>query len=268
MKLDGLLYRYPGREGFQLGPLTVEGPDDRPWILLGPSGSGKSTLLRLLGGGLRATGGGIEVTAGGRSAYLPQLPERVLTGRNLAEDLCGDPRPELGRRLEMRAALRAVGLEGAGLARSSRRLSAGERRRLALALLLLCGHDHWALDEPDAALDARGVERVMAVLASRPVSARSRLWIATHRHELYAPLRPWTLVLHRGGLVAAGDLGEVLSRQEVNGCLGLARRPAFRLWAAMQELPEGPRGGLLEPPAAGSGAAQVHVLLALEAGLR
>ena len=73
MKLDGPLTRNRGGGGSEPGRMTVEGPDDRPWILLGPSGSGKSTLLRLLGGGLRATGGGIEVTAGGRSAYLPQL---------------------------------------------------------------------------------------------------------------------------------------------------------------------------------------------------
>ncbi len=100
----------------------------------------------------------------GSAAYLPQLPERALAGRNLAEDLCGDARPTLSRRTELRTVLKAVDLAGAGLSRPSRTLSAGERRRAAIALLLLSGHDHWALDEPDAALDAGGVDRVVALL--------------------------------------------------------------------------------------------------------
>jgi heme exporter protein A len=268
MRLDALTYRYPGPHSFCLGPLNVEGPDDRPWIVLGASGSGKSTLLRLLGGSLSAASGRVwDGASKERAAYLPQLPERALAGRNLAEDLCGDARPPCSRRSELRAALHAVGLEGVGLARPSRTLSAGERRRAALALLLLSGHDHWALDEPDAALDADGVARVVALLRVRVDSGRGRLWIATHRHEVFAPLRPWVLVLDRGRMLATGEIGKVLREPEVARLVGLPHRPALRLWNALRGGSGTDWAGLDAPSPGGSKPAQLHALLATEAGL-
>lgn len=268
MKLDALTYRYPGPNAFCLGPLTVEGPDDRPWVVLGASGSGKSTLLRLLGGALRPTTGRmLGCVSEGSAAYLPQLPERALAGRNLAEDLCGDARPTRSRRSELRSALQAVGLAGAGLSRPSRTLSAGERRRVAIALLLLSGHDHWALDEPDAALDAGGVDRVVSLIRERVVSSRGGLWVATHRHEPFAPLRPWALVLDGGRAIATGEIGEVLCEPEVARLVGLAHRPPVRLWDAIRRCCGTGWSGLDEPAPESDKPAQLHTLLASEAGL-
>jgi ABC-type multidrug transport system ATPase subunit len=268
VRLDGLSYRYPGPDSFCLGPLAVEGPDDRPWIVLGPSGSGKSTLLRLLGGSLRPTSGRmLGCVSKGSAAYLPQLPERALAGRNLAEDLCGDARPTRSRRSELRSVLKAVDLAGAGLHRSSRTLSAGERRRAAIALLLLSGHDHWALDEPDAALDAGGVGRVVALIRERIVSSRGGLWVATHRYEVFAQLRPWALVLDRGRVIATGEIGEVLCEQEVARLVALPHRPSCRLWDAVRRDCEADWGGLEGPAPEREKPAQLHTLLASEAGL-
>lgn len=268
MRLEALTYRYPGSGSFRLGPLDAEGPDDRPWIVLGPSGSGKSTLLRLLGGSLRATSG---LLRGGvpsdRAVYLPQLPERVLAGRNLAEDLCGDPRPLRARRSELRAALRAVGLDGVGLGRPSRSLSAGERRAAALAILLLSRREHWALDEPEAALDAGGVDRVVSLLAEHSGSGGGRLWIATHRHEVFRALSPWALVLHRGRLLATGEIGEVLRKPEVARLSGLLHRPPARLWDALRAGTGRDWPGLDGPPPEAFRPAQLHAFLAGEAGL-
>lgn len=262
MRFRALTYVPPGPGGFRLGPLDLEGPDDRPWLILGASGAGKSTLLRLLGGALRPTRGRIEGSrSGGDAAYLPQLPERALAGRNLAEDLCGEIRPRAETRSRLRETLRVVGLEGMPLSRRSRDLSAGERRRLALGLLLLAGHPHWALDEPDAALDRPGTERLLELLARGP--GGGRLWIATHRFELYAPLRPWCLVLDRGGLVAGGELGEILQIKATQKVLQLARRAPFLLWDAIRSrmpertLPDLPVG----PPPESARVAQVKAYL-------
>jgi len=229
--LDDLRYRYPGAGAFTLGPLHHEGPDHRPWLILGSTGSGKSTLLRLLAGSLRADGGAIRGgAAAGAAAYLPQLPERALAGRNLAEDLCGEVRPPQARRTQLREALDRVGLTGLSLSRRSRRLSAGERRRLALALLLISGQSHWALDEPEAGLDRGGVDRLLQVLAARAGEGTGRLWIATHRFEIYASLRPWVLVLQAGRLVAGGELSSLSAHPAVTEALALSERAPFRLW--------------------------------------
>lgn len=234
MKLEALRYRH--RSGFTLGPLTVEGPRNRPWLLLGPTGSGKSTLLRLLGGRLRADGGRV---AGGppadRRAYLPQLPERALAGRHLAEDLTGHPRPTAVQRRHAREALREVGLGGVSLARHRSALSAGQRRRVTLALVFGADWDAFGLDEPDAGLDRTGVRGLLTLL-ERQLEGRQRLcWIATHRHALYRGIDPFVIVLDRGRLVGYGDSRDVLSRKKVAEVLRLDEEPAFRFWRRLGE---------------------------------
>ena len=217
MRFEAVSYRPPGPRRFELGPLDVEGPDDRPWLLLGPAGSGKSTLLRLLGGVIRPRSGNIRGLEPGReSAYLPQLPERALAGRNLAEDLCGELRPEAATRTRLRAALSAVGLEGMPLSRKSRRLSTGERRRLSLALLYLSPASSWALDEPDAGLDASGRASLLGWLSAQE---GRRLWIASHRWSLYERMNPWTLILESGKVIAAGPIEAVFRSPSVRELL-------------------------------------------------
>jgi ABC-type multidrug transport system ATPase subunit len=217
MRFEAVSYRPPGPRRFELGPLDVEGPDDRPWLLLGPAGSGKSTLLRLVGGVLRPHSGRILGFHPGRdTAYLPQLPERALAGRNLAEDLCGDIRPEAATRTRLRQALAAVGLEGMPLSRRSRRLSTGERRRLSLALLYLSSARHWALDEPDAGLDAGGRGSLEDWLVSQK---GRRLWIATHRWALYRRFDPWTVILSSGKVMAMGGIDAVFEKPGVRELL-------------------------------------------------
>ena len=218
MRFEAVFYRAPGPRRFELGPLDLEGPDDRPWLVLGPAGSGKTTLLRLLGGGIRPRSGRVLGLEPGReSAYLPQLPERALTGRNLAEDLCGEVRPEAATRARLRKALALVGLEGMPLSRRSRRLSTGERRRLSLALLHLSTATAWALDEPDAGLDAEGRKSLEAWLSGGEEGRR--LWIASHRWGLYEGMKPWTLVLDSGNLLSAGSLETVFREPRVRELL-------------------------------------------------
>ena len=220
MRLEALSVRLAGPRRFVLGPLDVEGPDDRPWVILGSAGAGKSTLLRILGGALRPKSGRITGLEGGEeTGYVPQLPERALAGRNLAEDLCGEIRPTGQTRVALRAALGAVGLSHLSLSRRSRSLSLGERRRLTLALLHLSPRRHWALDEPDAGLDRGGREQLVEWVASRPPS--HRLWLATHRWELYRGCRPFLLVLSGGKLLAAGESAQVIGEAGVRESLGL-----------------------------------------------
>lgn len=264
MKVLGLRYRYP-RSGFELGPLDVEGPDDRPWLILGGTGSGKTTLLRLLAGSLSPSEG--EMTPalpGSDTAYLPQLPERVLGGRNLAEDLCGTMRPPREQRARLRAALTKAGLEGVPLSRRSRELSQGERRRVALALLILSGRRHWGLDEPEAGLDAQARSRLMELLVTRQRSGEGVLWVATHHYEAFAALEPWVLVLEGGKLVATGNLKEVMGFTSVRQGLATASRAPGRLWCELRSAQEFPHP---VPSSEEARFAQVHALLMDRSGL-
>jgi ABC-type multidrug transport system ATPase subunit len=244
--------------------VTAAIPDDRPCLILGPTGSGKSTLLRLLAGSLKPSGGSIDGAE--PAAYLPQRPERALAGRNLAEDLCGELRPGRQRRALLRRALGRVGLSGVALSRRSRMLSAGERRRLALALLLLSDHRHWALDEPESGLDATGVGEVAGILAARAREGTGRLWIATHRFEVHARLRPWTVVLERGRLLAAGELRTVCALPAVSEALSLSARAPFRIWARLSGM-QPDLGAITDPLGAEHRLESVRELLEERAGL-
>jgi ABC-type multidrug transport system ATPase subunit len=244
MMCTGLTFHHPRPSSFTLGPIDLEGPDDRPWLILGRSGAGKSTFLRLLSGSIRPAGGTmIGVPPRGEVAYLPQLPERALAGRNLAEDLCGEVRPAPAVRSALRSALREAGLAGVPLSRRSRDLSLGERRRLALALLLRVHRRGWALDEPDAGLDLSGRQGLIDVLGSHPAGPGAPRWIAASRFDIYAPLHPWVVVLEGGRVAARGELPDLIRTPEGRELLGGRGWAAFRIWEGISGgAPQGSEG--------------------------
>lgn len=133
-------------------------------VLTGPNGSGKSTLLRLLAGLLRPAAGTLRwngedaladpQTHARRVGYVGHL-DAIKPGLTVAENLAFAARLSGGWVAE---ALAGVGLEElADL--PGRMLSAGQRRRLALARLGLTRAPLWLLDEPTLGLDGRSVER-------------------------------------------------------------------------------------------------------------
>ena len=144
-------------------------------LLTGPNGSGKSTLLRLLAGLLRPAAGTLTWDGADALADLPLHARRlayvghqdaVKPALTVTENLTFAARIGGGA---VRAALAAMGLEGlADL--PARMLSAGQRRRLALARLALSHAPLWLLDEPTLGLDTASVERFGAMLNAHRAS--------------------------------------------------------------------------------------------------
>jgi heme exporter protein A len=132
-------------------------------VLTGPNGSGKSTLLRVLAGLLRPAAGTLrwngedaladQPTHARRVGYVGHL-DAIKPGLTAAENLAFASRLGGG---SVADALASAGLEElADL--PGRMLSAGQRRRLALARLNLARAPLWLLDEPTLGLDGRSVE--------------------------------------------------------------------------------------------------------------
>jgi heme exporter protein A len=140
-------------------------------LLMGANGAGKSTLLRLVAGLLPPAEGallwGAEDALADRAAHAARLrycghAEALKPSLTVAENL-GFWAALWGG--DAAAALDALGL--APLADlPARVLSSGQRRRLALARLLLGTPALWLLDEPTVGLDTASVERLGGLLAA------------------------------------------------------------------------------------------------------
>ena len=129
-------------------------------LLTGPNGAGKTSLLSILAGLSKSLSGEARLEdAEGEEADLSEeahlighrdgLKSQLLVSENLgfSQAMLGSPS------LSPKAALAALGLEHV-LDLPCAYLSAGQRRRVALARLLVSRRPLWLLDEPTAALDS------------------------------------------------------------------------------------------------------------------
>lgn len=157
-------------------------------VLVGANGAGKTSLLRLLGGlsGLTTGRGevlGVDLAHGDRR----QLRRRVgwlghegafYDDLSVRDNLVFAARA-LGRpTAEIDPALERVGLR-ARATTTTRLLSAGQRRRLALAWLLVRRPALWLLDEPYASLDAEG-RRFLDALLVDVVATGATVIVTSH----------------------------------------------------------------------------------------
>jgi heme exporter protein A len=151
--------------------LSFRVPAGGALVLAGPNGSGKSTLLRLLAGLGRAEVGRLlwagEDALADRTAHAARVTyvghlDAVKPGLTVTENLHFAARLSGGA---IGAALLAFTLENLAEL-PARMLSAGQKRRLALARLALSATPLWLLDEPTLGLDTASVERFGAVLAA------------------------------------------------------------------------------------------------------
>ncbi|MRX49407.1 heme ABC exporter ATP-binding protein CcmA [Paracoccus sp. S-4012] len=143
-------------------------------ILRGPNGIGKTTLLRTVAGLQPAVAGEIVATPESiaYSAHADGLKGALTVTENLTfwREVFGGPPIE--------PALAAMDLTHLA-ERPAHALSAGQKRRLGLARLLVTGRPVWALDEPTVSLDTASVALFAAAIRAHLAAGGSAL-MATH----------------------------------------------------------------------------------------
>lgn len=183
--------------------------------VVGRTGSGKSTFVQHLNGLLYPTRGSIQVGDAwimnnskkktvlfDKVGIVFQMPEHQLFEDTVIKDVSFGPK-QLGWRNELirskaLEALRLVGLDESFADRSPFELSGGEKRRAAIAGVLVMEPSVLILDEPTAGLDPAGKQSLMELLLSWREEQQRTLVIVTHDMDLLAEYAEDVIVFESG----------------------------------------------------------------------
>lgn len=254
INLENVSFAYPG----ELTPVLHEvNLTIRPgeWIcLLGRTGSGKSTLLRLLDGLLCPTSGRILVDGrepwrakGGWSqvrrkiGMIFQYPEHQLFADEIAKDVAfaleaqGCCPPE-EREERVNRALAAMGLDPARYrGRNPFQLSGGEKRRIAIAGVLVAEPSLLVADEPTAGLDAQQRRDLLQRFNRWREQRNGTIITATHDINDFAAYAQRAVVLDRGRILYDGAITSLLASPAPLFAAGLCLPSLARLVHLLKE---------------------------------
>jgi cobalt/nickel transport system ATP-binding protein len=227
-ELSDVTYRY--RDVTALDHLNLTVQAGRRVALLGANGSGKSTLLRILDGlcfpdegEVRFCGkplneasvqnDGFGMNFRRRVGLVFQNPDVQLFSPTVFDEVAFGPlqlrwpadevRKKITEALEM--------MEISHLKdRSPHHLSMGEKKRVALASVLILDPEILLLDEPTAALDPKSASHMIDFLV-RARGGDKTVVTATHDLDIIPDIADDCIVFHEGRIAAAGPPGQVLS---------------------------------------------------------
>ncbi|KQX49130.1 energy-coupling factor ABC transporter ATP-binding protein [Paenibacillus sp. Root444D2] len=252
-------FSYPASQNMALNKLKLRIPEGKKTAICGHNGSGKSTLF-LQAIGIHSPSSGQVVWKNEALTYtrkeLKQLrqdvglvfqdPEQQLILNTPYEDVtyglrnAAIPEPEINRRAE--AILRTMGLEH--LAHTPiHHLSLGQKKRVALAGVLVLEPKLLLLDEPTAYLDRISEQQLVEEL-DRIHNRGITLVMATHDMNLAYSWADWILVMDQGQCVMEGTPDDIFKDSKAIIGLGLDRPMLLDLWEA---LPEASRQGVSAP---------------------
>jgi heme ABC exporter ATP-binding subunit CcmA len=198
-----LLDRFPALAGVDL---TVDVGEIV--LIRGANGAGKTTLLRACAGLVPVVDGAAEVLGCDLRADRTSFRRRVgyfghATGLyddlTVAENVRFSVRAAGGDDAAVGPALARLDLDGRLARVTASRLSAGQRRRTALATLVARMPELWLLDEPHAGLDAVGRDHLDAIVADARAAGATVL-IASHEIDRASALATRTVVMAGGEL--------------------------------------------------------------------
>jgi cobalt/nickel transport system ATP-binding protein len=231
-EVSHLTYRYEGVTA--VDDLSLAIPEGSRVALIGANGSGKSTLLRLLDGLIYGQTGDITFRGDEVSEEhmlddefaLPfrrtvglvfQNPDVQLFNPTVFDEIAFGPlqlrwpKNEVRERVdEILERLRIGHLKN----RIPQRLSGGEKKRVALASVLVLDPAVLLLDEPTAALDPRSQSEVIDLMVEWGGGSKS---VITATHELgdLEDIADYCFVMDRGKLAAEGTPSEILGNREL-----------------------------------------------------
>ena len=254
--IDGLSFRYKGLGSATkdvLADVNLEIGTAEFLALIGPSGSGKTTLMQHLTGLLKPDKGTILIEGSDlwakevsqtqtrrRIGLVFQFPETQLFEETVYDDVAFGPRnldlPEDEVKRRAIDAIEAVSLDfGQFKDRSPIHLSAGEKRRVAIAGVLAMKPDVLVLDEPTVGLDYRGSKAVLGALREFQAQGKSLLLIS-HDLDLVVSLVERIVLINDGRIVYDGPKRDLLRNEQILVSAGMVLPRTQRFVSWLREL--------------------------------
>jgi energy-coupling factor transport system ATP-binding protein len=243
--------------------------------IIGHTGSGKSTLVQHLNGLIKPESGTVKVAGlDGKGKDLKDLrkkvgivfqyPEHQLFEETVFKDIefglirQGVPEEERKRRVLKTAKM--LELSGELLQKSPYELSGGQKRRAAIAGILVLEPEILVLDEPAAGLDPAGTRELFDIVNSLYNEKRITVILVSHSMELVADYAKRIIVMNEGEIAADGPPKEIFMMGEKLEAMGLSVPQITKLMAELKKYFPGIRADVFRVEEA-----QAEIMRCLEA---
>lgn len=200
--------------------------------IIGPIGSGKSTLLELMNGITKPTTGDISIGSYNLHknrfkfnkfrydvGLVYQFPEKQFFCNTVGEEIAFAEKVFAPKNKNIKKkvikVLKMVGLDGSYINRSPFSLNGGEKRRVAIASVLISNPKLLIMDEPTIGLDNNSKKRLMKLLKKLKTMYSKTIIIVTHDVDMLYEIVDNVVVLNKGKIVKEGNKLSVFSNVEL-----------------------------------------------------
>lgn len=205
--------------------------------IIGHTGSGKSTLVQHFSGLLKPSSGRVlinEIDTAGKNlkelrrhvGIVFQYPEHQLFEETVYKDIAFGLVKQGIQEEEIRPAItetiEIVGLNEDILEKSPFELSGGQKRRAAIAGVLVMKPDILVLDEPTAGLDPKGRDEIFGFIEKMHETLGITILLVSHSMEDIAKLVKRVIVMNKGRIEMDGRMSNIFSRSESLEKIGLS----------------------------------------------
>ena len=247
IEVENLCFTYPnGKDVLYNVYLKIQ--DGEFVAVMGENGAGKTTLVRHLNGLLKPTAGRVLVdsvdTKKSSVASLARIvglvfqnPDHQLFCETVKDEVAfslknfGYPEEIVERRV--RGILETLDLTSY-IDSSPFMLSGGERKRVALASVLVWNPKHIVLDEPTIGQDYQQKDRLRNFILQLNTQGKTVI-VVTHDVEFIAECKPRVVVLSRGRIVGDGPAVDILTDESIVNKASLVRPQISKLMSSLSD---------------------------------
>lgn len=234
--------------------INLEIPEGKVTAIIGQTGSGKSTLVQHLNGLLIPTAGTLDICGYHIQPLLKikdvkqlrkevglvfQFPEYQLFEETIEKDIAFGPKNfgvEEGEASQLvRDIMPVVGLDESYLDRSPFELSGGQKRRVAIAGILVLDPKVLVLDEPTAGLDPQGAKEMMTLFMRLNREQNKTVLLVTHDMEHVMNYCDHVIVLDHGVVKQKSDVKTFFEHPEWIVNIGINPPSIIRLKMRLKE---------------------------------